>query len=165
VRDVGIDLAVAYHGVPVLTDQRCAALEFPRTLLCSERSAIGAEPAPASGSLPDETAPSTLAETLEACIYPYLADGAPHIGLAAEIAGCGTKSLQRKLAVEGASYKVLVDNVRCRYALWLLRSSPISVSELALKLGYSEHSAFTRAFRRWTATSPSDYRARAGCQH
>ena len=112
-----------------------------------------------------EATPSTLAETVEACIYPYLADGTPHVGLAAEIAGCGTKSLQRKLAAEGVSYKVLLDNVRCRYALWLLRSSPISVSELALKLGYSEHSAFTRAFRRWTATSPSEYRLHAGYQH
>jgi AraC-like DNA-binding protein len=48
--------------------------------------------------------------------------------------------------------------VRREAALWHLRQERLSVSELALVLGYSETSAFSRAFRRWFGVSPRQWR-------
>ncbi|MGD8906263.1 MAG: helix-turn-helix transcriptional regulator, partial [Gammaproteobacteria bacterium] len=66
---------------------------------------------------------------------------------------------QRTLAKEGTTYSEVVDSARCRAALARLREGDVSLARIALQLGYSEHSAFTRAFRRWTGTTPAVYRA------
>jgi AraC-like DNA-binding protein len=102
--------------------------------------------------------PLTFAQSLERCIYSYLLDGYPCIDLAAEIAGCKVRSLQRQLAKEHVTYTQIVEKVRCQHALSLLRDAEMSIDELALALGYSERSAFARAFRGWTGASPAAYR-------
>jgi AraC-like DNA-binding protein len=69
------------------------------------------------------------------------------------------RNLQRKLATEQTTYSEVVDNVRCRAAMSRLRDSALNLDQIAHRLGYSEHAAFTRAFRRWTGITPSEYRA------
>jgi AraC-like DNA-binding protein len=68
------------------------------------------------------------------------------------------RSLSRRLLREGTQYKVLLDEVRRANARRLLEDTEIPLSELAGILGYSEASAFTRAFRRWEGTSPARWR-------
>jgi AraC-like DNA-binding protein len=69
------------------------------------------------------------------------------------------RTLQRRLAEEQTSVRVLADEVRRARALPLLESGH-SIAEIAYVLGYSEASVFHRAFRRWTGTTPETYRAR-----
>lgn len=69
------------------------------------------------------------------------------------------RSLQRRLKEEGTSYKALVDETRRELAAHYMAESHLSINEITYLLGFSEPSNFSRAFRRWTGKSPSDYRA------
>ncbi len=69
------------------------------------------------------------------------------------------RTLQRQLRQEGASFHQLLVDLRKRRARELLSTS-MSISEIAYLLGYSEPSAFHRAFKRWFGCAPSEHRAR-----
>jgi AraC-like DNA-binding protein len=69
------------------------------------------------------------------------------------------RSLQRKLKAEGTSYKALLDSTRRDLAVQYVRSSRMSINEITYLLGFSEPGNFSRAFKRWTGTSPSQFRA------
>ena len=69
------------------------------------------------------------------------------------------RSLQRRLAEAEATYQSLVDDTRRDMALRYLEDAEKSATDIAFLLGYSQQSAFTRAFRRWTGKSPSEYRS------
>lgn len=68
------------------------------------------------------------------------------------------RTIQRKLAAEGARYQELLENVRCNLAIEYLKSSDLSVDNIALRLGYSDAPAFCHAFKRWTGKPPRDFR-------
>jgi AraC-like DNA-binding protein len=160
-RDLRVDVESAYRGVRVYTDQRRSAIEFPRRLLYRQPAAPIA--GPARGEAGEATAvpsPGSVADMLAACLGPYLPTGYPHASFAAELFACSLRTLQRRLAREGTSYSEVVEDARRRTAVRVLRNGQRSLAGLADLLGYSEHSAFTRAFRRWTGTTPARYRAR-----
>jgi AraC-like DNA-binding protein len=69
------------------------------------------------------------------------------------------RSLQRRLAEADASYQSLVDDTRRDMALRYIQDSAKSATDITFLLGYSQQSVFTRAFRRWTGMSPSEYRS------
>ena len=69
------------------------------------------------------------------------------------------RSLQRRLAEADASYQSLVDDTRRDMALRYIRDPAMSATDITFLLGYSQQSVFTRAFRRWTGVSPSEYRS------
>jgi AraC-like DNA-binding protein len=73
----------------------------------------------------------------------------------------GPRTLQRRLRDQGADFKKLVDDTRRRFALRYLGDRKNTLTEVAYLLGYSEVSAFNRAFKRWTGSTPSDYRRQA----
>ncbi len=70
-------------------------------------------------------------------------------------------TLRRRLDREGSSFQVIKDDLRRDMAIDLLCNSTRSVDDIGFALGFSEHSAFYRAFRRWTGASPGEYRGRA----
>ncbi|WP_434428056.1 AraC family transcriptional regulator [Nannocystis pusilla] len=102
--------------------------------------------------------PATLQDRLRAHLAGRLAAGAPSIDLAARALGMSTRSLQRQLRAEGTVFKDVVEAARRDLALGHLRAGRSSVSEVAFLLGFTEVSAFSRAFRRWTGESPSTWR-------
>jgi AraC-like DNA-binding protein len=69
------------------------------------------------------------------------------------------RTLQRKLADSGTTYKELLDETRHALALAYLSAPQHSVNEVTYLLGFSSGSCFTRAFRRWTGQSPTHWRA------
>ncbi|MEZ4222480.1 MAG: AraC family transcriptional regulator [Polyangiaceae bacterium] len=69
-----------------------------------------------------------------------------------------TRTLQRRLGEEGTSLHAELDEVRRQQALYFLQAG-VAISELSWLLGYSEPSAFHRAFKRWTNTSPEAWRS------
>jgi AraC-like DNA-binding protein len=68
------------------------------------------------------------------------------------------RSLRRRLAEEGTSYRLLLDEVRERLAEELLLTSGLAVEQVAQRLGYAETSSFIHAFRRWKGITPHAYR-------
>lgn len=69
-------------------------------------------------------------------------------------------TLTRKLKKEGLNYSNLIDGLKKDIALDHLENSNLSISEISFLLGYSEVSAFRRAFKKWTARTPRNLRER-----
>ena len=69
-----------------------------------------------------------------------------------------TRTLKRQLAAEGASFLALREDERRERSLVLLRSPSHSLAEIAIRLGYANLTSFERAFRRWTARTPAEWR-------
>jgi AraC-like DNA-binding protein len=67
-------------------------------------------------------------------------------------------TLRRRLHEEGASYQGIKDQLRRDLAIGYLSHSNRSVMDIALELGFSERSAFHRAFHKWTGASPGEFR-------
>ncbi|MFN7985173.1 MAG: helix-turn-helix domain-containing protein, partial [Vicinamibacterales bacterium] len=82
----------------------------------------------------------------------------PLAEIASELA-MSERSIQRSLSDEQTSYRQLVDDVRKNLAIEHLSRPGTSATDVAFLLGFSEPSAFTRAFRRWTGAAPSEFRA------
>jgi AraC-like DNA-binding protein len=81
----------------------------------------------------------------------------------ARYVGLTARRLRSRLAREGTSPARLLREFRCAAACAALREGQKTVGAIAERLGYSESSAFQRAFKRWTGASPIAYaRAAAG---
>jgi AraC-like DNA-binding protein len=72
--------------------------------------------------------------------------------------GTSMRTLQRKLKAEGVSFSDIADDTQHRQACALLRDDKLSIEQVAEQVGYSDVSNFTRAFRRWTGTTPASFR-------
>ncbi|WP_019813448.1 AraC family transcriptional regulator [Saccharomonospora saliphila] len=68
------------------------------------------------------------------------------------------RTLRRRLAAEGTSFRALVDELRRARAEELLAGRALSVEQIAHRLGYAESSSFVRAFTRWTGVPPGRFR-------
>jgi AraC-like DNA-binding protein len=78
----------------------------------------------------------------------------------ASLTGMSARTLKRRLADLGTAFSTLLEDEQRERALVLLRSDELSIDEIASRVGYSEVANFTRAFRRWTGTTPAAYRRR-----
>jgi len=87
-----------------------------------------------------------------------LPDGVPCIQQIADVVGLQRWTLQRRLAECGLSFSEVVDLVRRELAERHIRQRYVTIVEMSEILGYSELSAFSRAFRRWFGVSPQKYR-------
>jgi AraC-like DNA-binding protein len=70
-----------------------------------------------------------------------------------------SRTLNRRLHLEGTSYREVLNEARREIACQLLAHTHLGVTQIALALGYDDPNAFTHAFSRWTGLSPSDWRA------
>ncbi len=83
----------------------------------------------------------------------------PTIMNVAEKLGMSVRSLQGHLKKEGATFSKLMEQVRRETAIMYLKDRNSSIGEIAFILGFSEPSAFHRAFRKWTNRTPGEFRA------
>jgi AraC-like DNA-binding protein len=74
----------------------------------------------------------------------------------------GAATLRRRLHDEGTSYQAIKDRLKLELALTQLRQSDRDILSIGIELGYSERSAFHRAFAKWTGIAPAEYRRRFG---
>ncbi|MBE8591305.1 AraC family transcriptional regulator [Pseudomonas sp. MAFF 301449] len=95
---------------------------------------------------------------VQAQIRIQLSNGDPCLDQVAEHLQMTSWTLQRRLGETGMTFSSLVDKVRQELAQYYLTQAHLPISELALLLGYSEVSAFSRAFRRWHGVSPKQWR-------
>lgn len=100
----------------------------------------------------------STADGVRRVLWQEMPGGNAAIGTVAARLGLSGRSLQRRLAEEGTSYKEVLDSFRRGMARRLLDQRDVAVYEVAYLLGYSDPSAFHRAFRRWHGESPRKFR-------
>ncbi|MGR1220227.1 AraC-like transcriptional regulator QhpR [Metapseudomonas otitidis] len=106
-------------------------------------------------------AESDLVGHLSQVIAARLPHGDVSLEQVARSEGMSARTLQRRLGEQQIEFSVLVEDVRRALALEYVSHSGHNLTEVALMLGYSEASSFSRAFRRWTQLTPQQYRQRA----
>ena len=87
-------------------------------------------------------------------LEPLLQTGDATMSSIATRLGLSRQSLFRKLRAEGVTFEQVLDALRHKLALRYLNGDGLSVKETAFRLGFSEPASFSRAFKRWTGTSP-----------
>ena len=97
---------------------------------------------------------------VEDLVTPLLPGGEATMGAIATRMGLSRQSLFRKLRAEGVTFEEVLDDLRHTLALRYLNGEGLSVKEVAFRLGFSEPASFSRAFKRWTGTSPATVRRR-----
>ncbi len=80
----------------------------------------------------------------------------------ADVLGTTPRTLQRRLVAEGTSFRRLVDDERRARVADYLRDTDAPLSRIAGMLGYSDQSAFNKAFKRWYGVPPGLWRERPG---
>lgn len=95
---------------------------------------------------------------LNQALVKSLHNGEPTLEQVARLLALSTRTLQRRLAERALSFQSLLDRTREELARSYLADPNLSLPDIALLLGYSEQSAFNRAFKRWTGESPKRFR-------
>lgn len=105
-----------------------------------------------------EPGDSPLEQALRARLRSALAQGRADPARLAGLLGVSERTLQRRLSERGLSYTGVVEDFQREEAARLLRQPAIPLTEIASRLGYAEQTSFTRAFRRWTGSTPGAWR-------
>ncbi len=105
-----------------------------------------------------QVGPRTVPDQIKDYLVKTLSDGCPTLDHAAQALFIPAWTIQRRLEEAGLTYSEVVEGTRRELALSYLRQQHIPLTEIAFLLGYSELSAFSRAFTRWMGCSPSQYR-------
>ncbi len=155
---------VAFFGAPLAWGCGENRVELPSSLL--ERPVVTRNEE--LFTMLDEQAARTIAKKpdeglakVRAAIARALEDGQPQLGAVARAVGMSARTLQRRLGDAGTSFQEAVDTERERLALRFIKDPKLALGDVAYLLGFSEISAFTRAFKRWTGTTPSRWRDRS----
>lgn len=149
-----------YFGCPTLFEQPFAGLRIHRADLAHTLSSDNAVHAIVHQYLAS-IAPvddGTLTTPTTALIRRLLPTGSLSLELVAAQIATHQRTLQRRLAAEGASFAGLVDEARRGEAERLLRDTRIPMGQVARSLGYTEQSIFSRSCRRWFGMTASAYR-------
>ena len=101
---------------------------------------------------------TSLERKTKDAIARALSEGLPKMADIARSLGLSARSFHRRLAEYGVTFQTLTDETRRELALGMLRDNRYTLSEIAFLTGFSEQSAFTRAFKRWMGQTPANYR-------
>ncbi|WP_105001435.1 AraC family transcriptional regulator [Aureicoccus marinus] len=105
-----------------------------------------------------EIAGNKLVFELNEIITDALPSGIPSVDHVAELIGMSRRTLTRRLSEAGFTFRNLVKAKQQEIAKTLLHDNSRSIAEIAFETGFSEQSAFNRAFKSWTGLSPLQYR-------
>jgi AraC-like DNA-binding protein len=111
-------------------------------------------------AMPATHEPDLLEDALHAWLTQAAPQGQATLEQAAADFGITPRTLQRRLRDQGIGFQSLLATVRMETAQRLLAESRLTVTQIAVQLGFSETSAFTRAFRSHTRLSPRAYRGK-----
>ena len=100
----------------------------------------------------------TLLAAVRRATAETMRDGNLKLARVAKQMAMSARTLQRQLKERGVDFKQLTDETRRRFAINYLKERKNTLTEVAFLLGYSELSAFNRAFKRWTGSTPLEYR-------
>lgn len=105
---------------------------------------------------------ATPLDRIREILAEELQRGVPTLEAVAKRMATSERTLRRRLEENGTSFRGLLDESRAELARSYVRDPRMSLAEVAFMLGFSEPSAFNRAFKRWTDTTPAAWRAQRG---
>ena len=112
----------------------------------------------AEGLLQNLERSKSIRGRVESLLIPVLHTGEANMDTIAAKLALSRQTLFRRLKAEGVTFEKVLDELRHKLALQYLKREKISVRETAYLVGFSEPGAFSRAFRRWTGSSPTTMR-------
>ena len=104
--------------------------------------------------------PGDFDQAVQRLLLRVLPEGGVSVHRLAQMMNQSARTLQRRFGDHGLTWQMLLDRTREQLARQYLRDPALSVCEVAMMLGYSDQSAFTKAFKRWTADTPQAWRSR-----
>ena len=156
-RIFGVPLFFDSHMNALLVDEAFLKMKLPRTNpYLSELLSARAEEL-----IKSLQSSKTTRGRVENLLIPILHTGEASIDTVAGKLGLSRQTLFRKLKAEGVSFAKVLDELRHNLALHYLNGKKASVNETAYLVGFSEPAAFSRAFKRWTGSSPRMYISRS----
>jgi AraC-like DNA-binding protein len=142
-------------GVRIEYDQPLLAVAIPVPMLSIPVSiAAAAPPSAATGELPSTSFESSLRQVLK----PWFVRGLPSQEIAAELLWMSPRTLRRRLAEEGISWRAVVKDLKFARAVDRLETAGVSIREIGSELGFTDAAHFTRFFRSRAGVPPSAYR-------
>lgn len=148
-----------FFGAPVQFEAAQLQLVYAHAAL---RSPASEEALPDAAPWSALIAPSAsvLVSQVRTHVLALLAEGVPKFANVARKLGLSTRTLRRRLSQGRSSYAELVDEARRERALALASRAELDVGRLAELTGFTDASAFARAFRRWTGERPREFMRR-----
>lgn len=152
----------AYFGCRVQFGQGAIRVCFPLSYLAIPLR----DPDPDLLLLLEERADALLAalpsqadveQAVRDCMARLMPSAEPTVEQVAELLHLSPRTLQRRLDESGLNFRALLDDTRRRMAESYLLDPRLQLKDVAHLLGFSEQSAFTRAFRRWNGISPGEF--------
>lgn len=156
---------VDYFGCPVRFDQEATVVQFPIAMLAAKLR----QPDLALVRVLEQQADALLAElpgtddfeqSVRRCVSRIAREGDPSLERVASELHTSPRTLRRRLEDRGKQFRELRDDTLRLMAESHLSDPRLTLPEIALLLGYSEQSAFQRAFKRWVGESPGTWRRR-----
>lgn len=151
-----------FFEAPCSFNAVCAELMFPSDVLAASLEGEGADP-----TRDDEGIRASLKAELNGPYWDHHAYWQTRSLLVqhrltehdlAQALGISSRTLIRRLGARGTSFQGLAERARFSQSRALIRETDMTFAEMATALGYQEASSFTRAFRRWSGMSPSQWR-------
>lgn len=105
-----------------------------------------------------EGEPDPVLRSLRNTLIKMLPAGGVSIDKTAAAQNISRRTLQRRLAESGAQFGQVLQELRAELALQYLSDKRLSITDIALLLGYADHGSFSSAFKSWYGRSPREYR-------
>ena len=155
----------AWFDAPVVFGADATQLVFPRTaleatLVSSDPSLLAILERTAAELARTRPTDPRLTAQVKRVLHDVLRTADANVDIVAKRLGIPSRSLQRRLKEEGTSFHTIREELRRELADRYLRDG-LAVAEISFLLGFSEPSAFFRAFKRWTGSTPVAHRAAA----
>lgn len=99
-----------------------------------------------------------LIHQIQGLLTEALPSGIPSMIQVSEHLGLSPRTLKRRLADNQLTFREMVQNIQQEISTDLLKNTSLTIAEIAFQTGFSEQSAFNRAFKRWTDQSPQEFR-------
>ena len=147
-------------GSPVTFDSDHAAMRFPAERLAEKLPYRDLGRLVALDRAASELGPEPILPRSHRMVRVLLARGGTTADCLAATLSLNRRTLDRRLKAHDVSFQAILDGVRFEVARQLLEISNVGISEIAATLGYAEPSPFTRAFKRWSGYTPSEWRRR-----
>ena len=154
----------AFFGCPVTFSDWTSSITFDRTLLqqplaARDRVLQRLVQRQANARQRAITPGDNFLTGFQRALGRALNKGTPSLEQVAADLAMSRATLQRRLQARGLTFQQALDNTRFEMARMYLEDPRVSLAEVAQLLSFSEQSAFTRAFRRWSGRTPGQFRA------